>query len=132
MRPEAASLLRQTGAVRPASPQPAGARQMPAMHASFADSLAEAQAGLALKFSAHATQRLAERQIRFTPAQIVRVQQAADLAARRGSRDALLMLDNLGLVVNVGNRTVLTALDLKTMNDGIVTNIDSAVLVRTD
>ena len=42
------------------------------------------------------------------------------------------MLDDLGLVVNINNRTVLTALDLKTMNDGIVTNIDSTVLVRKD
>ena len=57
---------------------------------------------------------------------------AAGLAAQRGSRNAPLMLDYLGLVVNVPNRTVFTALELRTMNGGIVTNIDSTVLVGQD
>lgn len=97
---------------------------------SFAASLAEAAGRTPLKFSAHATSRLASRNIRFSSQDLARVEQAADLAARRGSRDALLMMDTLGLVVNIQNRTVLTALDLANMNDGVVTNIDSTVLVK--
>ena len=61
---------------------------------------------------------------------MARVEQAADVAARRGSRDALLMMNDLGLIVNIKNRTVLTALDLGAMKDGIVTNIDSTVVVK--
>ena len=109
--------------------QPASARRDPAGQ-DFAAALARETDGSALRFSAHATQRLAARNIDFTPQQLARVAEAASLAARRGSRDALLMLGDLGLVVNIQNRTVLTALDLRTMNDGIVTNIDSTVLVR--
>lgn len=97
---------------------------------SFAESLARAAGGQSLKFSAHAASRLASRNIRFTADEMARVEQAADLAARKGSRDALLMMENLGLVVNVRNRTVLTALDLDRTTDGVVTNIDSTVFVR--
>jgi len=109
--------------------QPASVRRDPAGQ-DFAAALARETAGMSLKFSAHAVARLAARKIDFTPEELARVAEAAGLAARRGSRDALLMLDDLGLVVNIQNRTVLTALDLRTMNDGIVTNIDSTVLVR--
>jgi flagellar operon protein len=117
------------GAVRP--PGPAAGRAGGAGGAGdFAASLTSEAEKLALKFSAHATQRLAARDIRFTPEDLDRVERAAGLAAQRGSRDALLMLGDLGLVVNINNRTVLTALDLRTMNDGIVTNIDSTVMVK--
>jgi len=108
-------------------------RQRPASRTadgSFARSLAEATGGAALRFSAHATDRLASRNIRFTADEMARVEQAADVAARRGSRDALLMMNDLGLIVNIKNRTVLTALDLGAMKDGIVTNIDSTVVVK--
>lgn len=97
---------------------------------SFAESLAKASDGQSLTFSAHAASRLASRNIRFSADEMARVQQATDLAARKGSRDALLMMDDLGLIVNVKNRTVLTALDLGALSDGVVTNIDSTVVVR--
>ena len=118
-----------------AAARPAGAVQKsqaadPSGAGSFAASLAEAAGGTPLKFSAHAAGRLASRNINLSREDLARVEQAANLAARRGSRDTLLMMDTLGLVVNIQNRTVLTALDLSNMNDGVVTNIDSTVLVR--
>jgi len=105
-------------------------RKEAAPKASFADSLARETAGGLLKFTAHATRRLAARDITLSADDLARMERATQLAAGRGSRDALLMMDNLGLIVNVKSRTVLTALDLQRMNDGIVTNIDSTVVVR--
>lgn len=97
---------------------------------SFADSLDRETARGLLKFTAHAARRLAARNITLSADDLGRIERATQLAAGRGSRDALLMMDNLGLIVNVKNRAVLTALDLKQIRDGIVTNIDSTVVVQ--
>ena len=128
--PDEASLGGPAQAGRIASSVGRGALASRAGDGSFARSLAEATGRDALTFSAHATERLASRNIRFSADEMARVEQATDVAASRGSRDTLLMMDDLGLIVNIKNRTVLTALDLGNMKDGIVTNIDSTVVVR--
>ena len=97
---------------------------------SFTDSLDRETARGLLKFTAHATRRLAARNITLSAEGLARLERATQLAAGRGSRDALLMMGNLGLIVNVKNRAVLTALDLKRTSDRIVTNIDSTVVVQ--
>lgn len=107
---------------------PAKAGGTPA--AGFAEDLARVTGSL--RFSAHAASRLESRNIRISAEEMVRVEAAAERAAEKGSRDALLMMDDLGLIVNIKNRTVLTALDLGRIEDGIVTNIDSTVMVRKD
>lgn len=98
--------------------------------AGFAENLAQASGSL--RFSAHATRRLESRNIRISAEEMVCVEAAAERAAEKGSRDALLMMDDLGLIVNITNRTVLTALDLGRLEDGVVTNIDSTVMVKKD
>jgi len=82
-----------------------------------------------VKFSAHAVQRLNERKIALSEDALARISRATDTAATKGSRESLLLLNNLGLIVNVKNRTVLTALDPQRMQEGIVTNIDSTVII---
>jgi len=114
---------------RRTAPRTAEPRASRSSRESFAESLSRQEGARRLKFSAHASARLASRNIRFSPEEMGRVEQAARLAAQRGSRDALLMMDNLGLVVNIKNHTVLTALDLQKSQGGIVTNIDSTVVV---
>jgi flagellar operon protein len=98
--------------------------------AGFARDLA--QAAGSLRFSAHAASRLESRNIRISAEEMVCVEAAAERAAEKGSRDTLLMMDDLGLIVNIKNRTVLTAIDLGRLEDGVVTNIDSTVMVRKD
>lgn len=82
-----------------------------------------------VRFSAHAFERLAQRRITLSDGDLARIAKAADNAATKGSRESLFLLDNLGLIVNVKNRTVLTAIDPARMRDGIVTNIDSTVII---
>lgn len=60
------------------------------------------------------------------------IARATDQAAARGARDSLLLMDDVALVVNVPNRTVVTALDPSRMENGIVTNIDATVFVSTN
>ncbi len=101
---------------------------------SFAE-LLRSQQGLApqsssgeIKFSAHAQTRLQSRNISLQPAQMTRLQDAVQKAASKGSRDSLVMMDDMAMVVSVKNRTVVTVVDKDSMKQNVFTNIDSAVI----
>lgn len=81
-----------------------------------------------VRFSAHAQARLAARSITLTPDAEQRLRRAVDAAAAKAAGDALVLLDGIGLVVNVPNRIVVTALELDATNGIVITNIDSAVI----
>ena len=83
-----------------------------------------------VRFSAHATRRLESRNIQFTSKEQAQLARAVDRAANKGARDSLILLNNLALVVNVKNRTVITAMDAEQMQEGVFTNIDSAFIVH--
>lgn len=101
--------------------------------ASFAEVLSDNSVKTeGVTFSAHASRRLAQREIALSDRALDRIAEATDKAAMKGSRESLLLLDNLGLIVNVRNRTVLTAIDPDRMREGIVTNIDSTVIIGTE
>jgi flagellar operon protein len=82
-----------------------------------------------LKFSAHATQRLNERKIQLDQATLVKVNEAVDKAAAKGLEDTLILTPNSALIVNVGNRTVITAMDRGQLQGNVFTNIDGAVVI---
>lgn len=82
-----------------------------------------------LKFSKHANERLAERNISLTTDQVARLQEGVTKAREKGIKESLVMLDNLSFIVNVKNDTVVTALDNKSGNQKVFTNIDGAVIV---
>lgn len=82
-----------------------------------------------LRFSAHAQRRLQDSGIRLSAAQMNAIGQAANRAAAKGSRDSLMLLPDLALVVSVQNRTVVTAVDGMRMKENIFTNIDSAMIL---
>lgn len=81
-----------------------------------------------LHFSAHAQTRLQSRQITFRPEHLDRLNLAVQRAAGKGSRDALVLLDDMALVVSVKNRTVVTVVDKAHLQQSVFTNIDSAVI----
>jgi len=81
-----------------------------------------------VQFSGHAQRRLAMRGIQLKPADVQRIEQAVDKAAAKGSRDSLVLMDDLALIVDIKNRTVVTAVDGNHRKEGIFTNIDSVVL----
>lgn len=82
-----------------------------------------------LKFSAHATQRLNERKINLDASTMVKVNDAIDKAAAKGVEDTLVLTGDAALIVNVKNRTVVTAMDKGSLNGNVFTNIDGAVIV---
>lgn len=96
---------------------------------SFATVLAEKLGETtAVKFSKHAEQRLQERSIVLDDAQRERLDKAVDRVSGKGVRDALVLLDDVAMVVSARNRTVVTAMSQQEMQDNIVTNIDGAVI----
>ncbi len=81
-----------------------------------------------VRFSGHARQRLLSRNVTLDGSDVRRLEQAVDKAAAKGSRDSLILMDGLVLVVSVTNRTVVTAVDSSSQREGVFTNIDSVVL----
>jgi flagellar operon protein len=54
---------------------------------------------------------------------------AVGKAREKGSRDSLILMSDLALVVSVRNNTVITAVDGESLKDNVFTNIDSAVII---
>lgn len=81
-----------------------------------------------LKFSAHAATRIKSRNIELTPEVMNKLEKAVSGAASKGSRDSLILMKDLAFIVNVPNRTVITAMDGESMKENVFTNIDSAVI----
>ncbi|QMV40165.1 TIGR02530 family flagellar biosynthesis protein [Cohnella cholangitidis] len=93
--------------------------------ASFRDLLSQQQ----LKFSHHAEQRLQQRGISLQPEQLTKIADAVEQAAAKGAKDSLVLFRDIAMIVNVPNRTVVTAMDGNSMKEHIFTQIDSAVVV---
>lgn len=81
-----------------------------------------------LKFSKHAELRLQARNINLTQAQKDKMQDAVSKAESKGVKDSLVLMDNLAFVVNVKNRTVITAVNSSELKENVFTNIDGAVI----
>lgn len=82
-----------------------------------------------LKFSSHAQQRLQQRGIELKPEQLNKIASAVEQAAAKGARDSLVLFKDIAMIVNVPNRTVVTAMDGNSMHEHVFTQIDSAVVV---
>jgi flagellar operon protein len=82
-----------------------------------------------LKFSNHAAKRLEQRGIELGSSQLDQISSAVDKAAAKGSKESLILLKDMALIVSVPNRTVVTAMDGSSMKDNVFTQIDSAVII---
>ncbi|MEI3228393.1 MAG: TIGR02530 family flagellar biosynthesis protein [Lachnospiraceae bacterium] len=82
-----------------------------------------------LKFSKHASMRLEERNISLTEEQNARLEDGVAKAGKKGIKESLVMMDSLAFIVNVPNKTVVTAMDQVETQNNIFTNIDGAVII---
>ena len=85
-----------------------------------------AEEAVELKFSKHANQRLASRNIDLSSAQLKRLENGTNKAREKGIRESLVMVDDLAFIVNVPSKTVVTAVN--DAEEGVFTNIDGAVI----
>jgi flagellar operon protein len=82
-----------------------------------------------LKFSQHALDRMQSRGITFKPEDLLRLNEAVEKAAKKGSKESLMLLGDNALIVSIKNRTVVTAMDREAMKENVFTNIDSTVIL---
>jgi len=80
-----------------------------------------------IKFSNHALKRLENRNINLSDIDLGKIQTAVEKAELKGSKDSLVMMNNTAFIVNIPNKTVVTALPLNNSDENIFTNIDSVV-----
>ncbi|MDH7576759.1 MAG: TIGR02530 family flagellar biosynthesis protein [Bacillota bacterium] len=112
--------------ILPSAPEQGGKAQKEIKQsASFAEILNQHT----LKFSRHAQERIAKREISLDAGHLQRINTAVEKAAAKGAHDSLILVDNLAFVVSIKNRTVITALDEKSLRGNVFTNIDSAVII---
>lgn len=82
-----------------------------------------------LKFSKHATLRLADRNIDLSEEQLTRLHDGAWKAKQKGIKDSLVIVDDLAFIVNIPNNTVVTAMDSTETKENVFTNINGAVII---
>ncbi len=96
----------------------------------FANILKQTQAqNEEIKFSRHAEFRLQSRNISLSQMQKDKMKEAVSKAESKGVRDSLILMGDLAFVVNVRNRTVITAANSNELKENVFTNIDGAVIV---
>jgi len=87
-----------------------------------------------LKFSNHALVRLSQRDIHLDGSDLRKLSNAVTKAEGKGARDSLVLLQKpekgmLAFLVNIPNKTVITAVEQEAATEHTFTNIDSAVIV---
>ncbi len=90
----------------------------------FSQVLGRASEGIQL--SRHAQKRVDRRDLALDAGQMGRLDSAISRASQKGSRSSLVMLDDLAMVVDVRQRTVVTAMHQQ--EGKVFTNIDSVVI----
>ena len=77
--------------------------------------------------SKHAADRL--EKINFSEVDMKAIEKGFDLAADKGSRNAVMLFKDFALVASIENRTVITAVEKERAVDNVFTNIDSVVML---
>lgn len=90
------------------------------------------KAGTDIRLSRHAQKRVDRRDLDLDPSRMQRLEGAIAQAAEKGARNSVVMLDELAVVVDVREKTVVTAMNRATSSEAgrsrVFTNIDSVVI----
>ncbi len=89
----------------------------------------DGQVPQSLRLSSHAQTRIQSRSIPWGPELEKRISAGIDAAEQKGSREALILADDVAVIANVRSRLIVTAIERSQMKEHVFTNIDSAVLV---
>ncbi|MFM8269325.1 MAG: TIGR02530 family flagellar biosynthesis protein [Pseudomonadota bacterium] len=82
-----------------------------------------------VSMSQHAETRIRSREIPWSPALEKRVMGGIEALEAKGSREALILADDVAFIANIRSKTIVTAMDRTQLKERVFTNIDSAVLV---
>lgn len=82
-----------------------------------------------LNFSAHAMQRIEQRNLNMTDETLNRLDHGIEKLKEKGSLNSLVLVDNTAYIVSVKNKMVVTAIDQAEAMNNVYTNIDSVTIV---
>ena len=82
-----------------------------------------------VKFSAHATKRIQQRDIQMNATKLSRLNKGIAKAEDKGSENSVVLMDKDAYVVSVKNKTVITAVPENKTKNNVFTNIDSVTIV---
>lgn len=94
------------------------------------DALKKADENTRVTFSNHAQKRLDQHGFTLNEQDMTRLDEAVQTLADKGSKQSLILYDDMALIASIQNRKVITALKSNEMHE--VTNIDSAIQVKKD
>lgn len=94
----------------------------------ISDALQEPKAKKEVTFSNHAQKRLEQHGFSLNQQDLNELEKAVQTLEDKGSKQSLILYDDLALIASIQNRTVITALKSDEMTE--VTNIDSAIQVK--
>ncbi|MGB8001464.1 MAG: TIGR02530 family flagellar biosynthesis protein [Anaerobacillus sp.] len=95
---------------------------------SFADQLKQSL-NSPVSFSHHAKVRLEQHGVSLSDSQLKKLNDGVETAREKGSKESLMLMKDLAFVVSVKNNKVITAMKQDSMENQIVTNIDSALML---
>jgi flagellar operon protein len=94
---------------------------------SFAEILASKSK---VEFSGHAMRRIESRSIDIIENErLDRLNKGVEMAAQKGSRDALVLVDSTAFLVSVANNKVITTMSGADLMGNVFTNIDSTIII---
>ncbi|MFC6465684.1 flagellar biosynthesis protein [Marinilactibacillus sp. GCM10026970] len=94
------------------------------------DALKKVDGETRVTFSNHAQKRLDQHGFTLNEQDMTRLDEAVQTLADKGSKQSLILYDDMALIASIQNRKVITALKSNEMNE--VTNIDSAIQVKKE
>lgn len=92
------------------------------------DALKNVDSESKMTFSHHAQKRLDQHGVSLNQQDLTKLEEAVDTLAAKGSKQSLILYDDLALIASIKNRKVITALKSNEMHE--VTNIDSAIQIK--
>ena len=117
-----------TPGASPLGPPPSSGASTPQASSDFRNALTAAADEHSLQLSEHALKRVEQRQLSLDGDQLDRLQRAMDTLSQRGSRQSLVMLDQVAYVVHVPSHTVVTAVQPDQSKERVFTQIDSVLI----
>lgn len=82
-----------------------------------------------LSFSKHAVNRVVERNVDVSSANLERLNEGVRLAEEKGLKEPLILVDSTAYVVNLKNNKVVTVVSDESLKGAIFTNIDGTVMI---
>ncbi|MCX6152993.1 MAG: flagellar protein [Candidatus Kapabacteria bacterium] len=83
-----------------------------------------------LKFSGHAQTRMISRDISLNPDELIKLENAVQQAENKGSEQTLALMNDKAFIINIPNRTIITAVNQGQLESNIITDIDSVVFLN--